>query len=153
MSEKKTMKYVRLGNSGLKVSKIILGCMTYGSPEWQSWVLPEEEGIKHIKAAYDAGINAFDTADVYSNGLSEIILGKAIKQHNMDRDRIVVMTKFWGTVGKATSTQTIGKPGEELDAQGYVNQRGSSRKAIDSTMKHLSKKPQVPFPVYHGCSS
>ena len=74
---------VRLGNSGLKVSKIILGCMSYGSPgvyfamhlldsgrsrpaEWQAWVLPEEEGIKHIKAAYDAGINTFDTANVRS---------------------------------------------------------------------------------------
>lgn len=55
---------VRLGKSGLKVSKIILGCMSYGSSEWQDWVLPEEEGIKHIKAAYDAGIQTFDTAGV-----------------------------------------------------------------------------------------
>jgi aryl-alcohol dehydrogenase-like predicted oxidoreductase len=45
------MQYVRLGNSGLKVSRIILGCMSYGSPEWQSWVLPEEEGLKHIKVS------------------------------------------------------------------------------------------------------
>ena len=55
---------VNLGKSGLKVSKIILGAMTYGSSSWQSWVLDEEESIKHIKTAYDAGINAFDTADV-----------------------------------------------------------------------------------------
>jgi hypothetical protein len=55
---------VRLGKSGLKVSRIILGCMSYGSPEWQKWVLGEEDGIAHIKAAYDAGINAFDTANV-----------------------------------------------------------------------------------------
>lgn len=55
---------VRLGNSGLKVSKIILGCLSYGDPTSQSWLLSEEEGIKHIKAAYDAGINAFDTANV-----------------------------------------------------------------------------------------
>jgi aryl-alcohol dehydrogenase-like predicted oxidoreductase len=55
---------VRLGKSGLKVSRIILGCMSYGSPEWQDWVLGEEEGIKHIKAAFDLGINAFDTANV-----------------------------------------------------------------------------------------
>jgi predicted oxidoreductase len=55
---------VRLGASGLKVSRIILGCMTYGNPEWQGWVLGEEEGIAHIKAAYDLGINTFDTADV-----------------------------------------------------------------------------------------
>jgi predicted oxidoreductase len=55
---------VRLGKSGLKVSRIILGCMTYGNPKWQNWVLGEEEGIAHIKAAYDLGINTFDTADV-----------------------------------------------------------------------------------------
>lgn len=61
---------VRLGKSGLKVSKIILGCMSYGSSEWQDWVLPEEEGIKHIKAAYDAGIQTFDTAGVRVNSLT-----------------------------------------------------------------------------------
>ncbi|KAH8113758.1 NADP-dependent oxidoreductase domain-containing protein [Phellopilus nigrolimitatus] len=88
----------RLGKSGLKVSRIILGCMNYVDPGWMSWLLPEEEGMKHIKAAYDAGIQTFDTADplnkcVYSNGLSEIILGKAIKKYNFPRDEIVVMTK------------------------------------------------------------
>jgi aryl-alcohol dehydrogenase-like predicted oxidoreductase len=56
---------VRLGKSGLKVSRIILGCMSYGTPEWQGWVLKEAEGIAHIKAAYDLGINTFDTADVW----------------------------------------------------------------------------------------
>jgi predicted oxidoreductase len=55
---------VRLGKSGLKVSRIILGCMSYGSPDWQGWVLGEDEGIAHIKAAYDHGINAFDTSNV-----------------------------------------------------------------------------------------
>ena len=55
---------MRLGNSGLKVSKIILGCMSYGGPEWQEWVLGEEEAIKHIKYAYEQGIQTFDTANV-----------------------------------------------------------------------------------------
>jgi aryl-alcohol dehydrogenase-like predicted oxidoreductase len=55
---------VRLGSSGLKVSKFILGCMSYGSPEWQGWVLDEEASLEQIKYAYDAGINAFDTANV-----------------------------------------------------------------------------------------
>ncbi|KAG8946062.1 hypothetical protein FRC03_001509, partial [Tulasnella sp. 419] len=63
-----TMQYVRLGKSGLKVSRIILGCMTYGDPKWQGWVLPEEESMEHIKHAYELGINAFDTANIYSNG-------------------------------------------------------------------------------------
>ncbi len=57
---------VGLGSSGLKVSKLILGCMSYGNPGWYSWILPEEEGFEHIKAAYDTGINTFDTADVGS---------------------------------------------------------------------------------------
>ncbi|KAG8700344.1 hypothetical protein FRC08_004758 [Ceratobasidium sp. 394] len=90
---KQKMTYVRLGNSGLKVSRIILGLMSYGSSEWLKWVLGEEEGIEHIKAAYDAGIQTFDTANAYSNGESERILGKAIKQLNLPRDEIVVMTK------------------------------------------------------------
>ncbi|KAF8652904.1 hypothetical protein AX14_008323 [Amanita brunnescens Koide BX004] len=68
--QKREMPYVRLGNSGLKVSRIILGCMSYGTPEWNSWVLGEEESLKMIKAAYDAGINTFDTANTYSNGAS-----------------------------------------------------------------------------------
>lgn len=55
---------VRLGNSGLKVSKIILGCMSYGTPDWHQWVLGEDEALEHIKYAYDAGINTFDTANV-----------------------------------------------------------------------------------------
>src|SRR5882762_6285049 len=55
---------VRLGRSGLKISRIVLGCMSYGSPEWMPWILGEEEGIKQIKTAYDAGIQTFDTADV-----------------------------------------------------------------------------------------
>ncbi|PSR70429.1 hypothetical protein PHLCEN_2v13680 [Hermanssonia centrifuga] len=84
---------VRLGNSGLKVSKIILGTMQYGNKSWQDWLLEEDEAIKHIKYAYDHGIQTFDTADVYSNGLSEKILGNAIKQLNLPREELVIMTK------------------------------------------------------------
>ncbi|KAG9017565.1 hypothetical protein FRB90_000770 [Tulasnella sp. 427] len=122
------MPYVRIGKSGLKVSRLILGCMSYGSPEWAGWVLPEEEGIKHIKAAYDMGINAFDTANLYSNGLSEVILGKAIKQHNLPRDEIVVMTKLWGTVARTTSEALAWASQEELGKNRYTNQQGLSRK-------------------------
>ncbi|KAJ7109488.1 Aldo keto reductase [Mycena epipterygia] len=122
----KKISYRRLGNSGLKVSRIILGCMSYGTPEWQDWVLPEEEGLKHIKVAYDAGINTFDTSNVYSNGASEVVLGKAIKQFNLPRDEIVVMTKV-----------SFLNPAEQNpDNFGYVNQHGLSRKHIfDSVRK------------------
>jgi len=139
MSVPKTMPYVRLGKSGLKVSKIILGCMSYGSPEWQSWVLPEEEGIKHIKVAYDAGINTFDTANMYSHGLSEVILGKAIKQHKLPRDEIVVMTKVFAAVGREYGTK------DKSEALGYVNQSGLSRKHIFESVKHSLDRLQLDY--------
>ncbi|KAL1726648.1 NADP-dependent oxidoreductase domain-containing protein [Schizophyllum commune] len=143
MSYPKKVPYVRLGNSGLKVSKIILGCMSYGSPEWQAWVLPEEEGIKHIKAAYDAGINTFDTANVYSNGLSEVILGKAIKQHNLPREEIVVMTKVFGEVKRNISEGWT--PNVDPDTVGYVNQHGLSRKHIFDSVKHSLERLQLDY--------
>ncbi|TFK34294.1 NADP-dependent oxidoreductase domain-containing protein [Crucibulum laeve] len=139
---KKNMPYVCLGNSGLKISKIILGCMSYGTPEWQSWVLPEEESIQHIKAAYDAGINTFDTANVYSNGLSEIILGKAIKQHKLPRDEIVVMTKMYSAVRRSYNESYLRQDDDEL---GYVNQHGLSRKHIFESVKHSLERLQLDY--------
>ncbi|KAK0482789.1 NADP-dependent oxidoreductase domain-containing protein [Armillaria novae-zelandiae] len=138
-----SIEYVRLGQSGLKVSKIILGCMTYGSPEWQKWVLGKDEGIAHIKAAYDAGINAFDTANVYSNGLSEIILGEAIKKYEFPRDKIVVLTKVYGVVGKEPDLNLFGDP--KSDTVGYVNQHGLSRKHIFDSVKHSLKRLQLDY--------
>lgn len=139
----RNMPYVRLGSSGLKVSRLILGCMSYGSPEWQGWVLPEEESLKHIKAAYDAGINTFDTANVYSNGQSEIVLGKAIKQFNLPRDEIVVMTKVFYTVGRTVNTPYL--DGDEQDKQGYVNQHGSSRKHVFESVKRSLERLQMDY--------
>jgi len=140
MAERKKVSYVRLGSSGLKVSQIILGCMSYGSPEFMDWVLPEEESIKHIKAAYDAGINTFDTANLYSNGHSEIVLGKAIKQLNLPRDEIVVMTKLFCAVGRGfTFNINAG------DNDGYVNQHGLSRKHIFESVKHSLERLQLDY--------
>jgi aryl-alcohol dehydrogenase-like predicted oxidoreductase len=65
----------RVGNSGLKVSSVVLGCMTYGDKKWQPWVMEEEEALPIMKYAYDQGINTFDVADAYSNGRSEEIVG------------------------------------------------------------------------------
>ncbi|KAJ3560186.1 hypothetical protein NP233_g11002 [Leucocoprinus birnbaumii] len=138
MAESKNrMSYVRLGNSGLKVSKIILGCMSYGSSDWQPWVLNEEGGIKHIKAAYDYGINTFDTANAYSNGLSEVVLGKAIKELQLPREEIVILTKLFFPVGKEPGTVTFGA---DVDKNKYVNQSGLSRKHIfDSVRRSLDR--------------
>lgn len=108
-----------------------------GTPEWQPWVLPEEEGIKHIKLAYDAGINAFDTANVYSNGESEIILGKAIKELKLPRDEIVVLTKVFFTVAHSPSERLFGVSSAEIDQRGYVNQHGLSRKVSRTSFSTL----------------
>ena len=74
------MDYVNLGATGLKVSRICLGAMTYGSSKWREWVLDEEASRPLIKQALDAGINFFDTADMYSLGASEEVLGRALKE-------------------------------------------------------------------------
>lgn len=140
-----SVPYVRLGKSGLKVSKIILGCMSYGHPDWAGWVLEEEEGIKQIKAAYDLGINTFDTANVYSAGVSEIILGKAIKQHNLPRDEIVVMTKVYGTVGRTPADTGAGWTDADFERNRYTNQRGLSRKHIFESVRHSLDRLQLDY--------
>ncbi|CAE7118231.1 unnamed protein product [Rhizoctonia solani] len=143
-ANKKTMPYVRLGKSGLKISRVILGLMSYGNDEWAKWVLNEEEGIKHIKAAYDAGIQTFDTANVYSNGESERILGKAIKELKLPRDEIVVMTKLYGVVARTPGERLFGD-NEKADATGYVNQYGLSRKHIFESIKHSLERLQLDY--------
>ncbi|KAH7338034.1 Aldo keto reductase [Rhizoctonia solani] len=158
--ENKKMTYVRLGNSGLKISRLILGLMSYGSKEWANWVLEEEEAIQHIKKAYEAGIQTFDTADMYSNGESERILGKAIKQLNLPRDEIVVMTKLYGVVGRNPGDHYIGNP-QNAEANGYVNQYGLSRKChrfdyntpIEETMQALHDIVKAGYARYIGMSS
>ncbi len=105
------MDYVRLGQTGLKVSRLCLGCMTYGSSKWRPWVLDEEAALPFFKAAIEAGINFFDTADVYSQGESERVTGKALKEY-AKRHEVVLATKVNGPMG------------------GDPNNRGLSRKHI-----------------------
>ncbi|KZT33896.1 aryl-alcohol dehydrogenase [Sistotremastrum suecicum HHB10207 ss-3] len=136
---KTSMQYV------LKVSRIILGMMTYGSAEWQPWVRDEQLGMEHVKAAYDAGIQTFDTANVYSNGLSETILGKAIKEYNLPREEIVVMTKVFFTVGKAPGVSFFEGASETPEQCGYVNQHGLSRKHIFDSVKASLGRLQLEY--------
>src|ERR671939_942468 len=86
------MDYVRLGNTGLKVSRICLGTMTYGTPQWRPWVLDESASRPFITRALEHGINFFDTADMYSRGVSEEVLGRALKEH-VARDQVMIATK------------------------------------------------------------
>src|SRR6186997_1782521 len=73
------MEYINLGPTGLKVSRLCLGAMTYGSKQWRPWILEEEEARPFIRQALELGINYFDTADMYSVGKSEEVLGRALK--------------------------------------------------------------------------
>jgi aryl-alcohol dehydrogenase (NADP+) len=117
------MDTVRLGATGLKVSRICLGAMTYGTPKWRDWVLDEEASRPFIKRALEAGINFFDTADVYSTGVSEEVLGRALRDFGGRRDQYVVATKVCGVMGKG------------------ANDSGLSRKhimaSIDASLKRL----------------
>jgi aryl-alcohol dehydrogenase (NADP+) len=88
-----TMQYARLGKTGLKVSRLCLGMMTYGTKSWRDWALTEDESKPFVARALDAGINFFDTADVYSNGVSEEILGRALRDLGVDREDVVIATK------------------------------------------------------------
>src|SRR3954468_22359547 len=85
------MDYIRLGRTGLKVSRLCLGTMTYGTPEWRPWVLDEAVGRPFIARALEHGINFSDTADMDSRGVSEQVLGGALKDRQ--RDELVIATK------------------------------------------------------------
>jgi aryl-alcohol dehydrogenase (NADP+) len=87
------MEYVKLGSAGLKVSRLCLGTMTYGSRKWREWVLDEDESRPFIRRALELGINFFDTADMYSAGASEEVLGRALRDFGPSRDGVVVATK------------------------------------------------------------
>ena len=93
------MKYVNLGNTGTKVGRLCLGMMTYGTKEWSEWILEEEESRPFIKRALELGFNFFDTADIYSFGRSEEILGRALRDFGAKRDRIVIATKVSQPMG------------------------------------------------------
>jgi aryl-alcohol dehydrogenase-like predicted oxidoreductase len=102
------MDYVRLGNTGLKVSRISLGTMTYGSPQWRDWVLPEDQSRPFISAALDMGINFFDTADVYSLGASEEVLGRALRDFAR-REQVVIASKVHGVMGSGPNDRGLSR--------------------------------------------
>lgn len=117
------MEYVNLGRTGLRVSQVCLGTMNFGSPEWRSWALPAEIARPLIQHALELGINFFDTANMYSLGVSERILGDTIKEF-AKRDEVVIATKVFWPMGDGPT------------------QRGLSRKhimeAIDASLRRLN---------------
>ncbi len=117
------MDYVNLGATGIKVSRIALGCMTYGSSKWRPWILEEEASRPFFRKAWESGINIFDTADIYSDGASETVLGNALRDLAIPREQVVIATKVFNPMGPT------------------ANQRGLSKKhivhAIDASLKRL----------------
>jgi aryl-alcohol dehydrogenase (NADP+) len=117
------MEYVNLGSAGVKVSRLCLGTMTYGSKQWREWVLDEPESRPFIRRALELGINFFDTADMYSVGASEEVLGRALREFGPPRDRVVIATKVFNAMSDDP------------------NDRGLSRKhirhAIDNSLRRL----------------
>jgi aryl-alcohol dehydrogenase-like predicted oxidoreductase len=111
------MEYTTLGNTGTTVSKICLGCMSFGDPDWREWVLDEEDGKEMVERAIELGVNFFDTANMYSNGASERVLGEALDGH--DRDEFVVATKGYFQMDESNP-----------------NSGGLSRKAIEQELSN-----------------
>ncbi|KAL6411814.1 aldo-keto reductase [Ilyonectria robusta] len=129
----------QLGDSGLKISQIILGGMSFGDKNWQPWVLDQEEAIPIIKYAFDRGINTWDVADAYSNGRSEEIIGNAIKKLEIPRSKLVIMTKCFHYVDE---THGPISPGTfNINDGKQVNLVGLSRKhimdAVDKSIERL----------------
>ena len=120
------MEYTRLGNTGMKISRLCLGTMSYGSTNWRDWLLDETTARPFFKQAIEAGINFFDTADVYSIGVCEEIVGRALKDL-AKRDEIVIATKLYGPMG----------PGK--------NQKRLSRKHVMEAGDHSLRRLQTDF--------
>jgi aryl-alcohol dehydrogenase-like predicted oxidoreductase len=117
------MDYVNLGRSGLRVSRIGLGMMSFGDPATQNWALPEDAAEPILRRAVEAGITLFDTADMYSEGVSEEITGRLLRSHFPNRDEYVIATKVYYPMGMGS------------------NERGLSRKhllaGIDASLRRL----------------
>jgi aryl-alcohol dehydrogenase-like predicted oxidoreductase len=103
------MQYTNLGKTGLKVSRLCLGMMTYGSKQWRSWALEEKEARPFVKHALDAGINFFDTADIYSLGASEQILGNSLHHFAVPRKDVVIATKVFHAMGDGPNDQGLSR--------------------------------------------
>jgi len=117
------MHYGNLGTAGVKVSRVALGCLTFGSKRWRPWVLEEEDAVALIKRALDHGINFFDTADFYSLGASEEVLGRALRRLGVPRRRVVIASK-------------VGLPvGDDPNERGLSRQH--IRHALEATLRRL----------------
>lgn len=135
------MSFQALGDSGLQISRIIVGCMSFGKKSWIDWVIEDEEKVLLIlKKCYDNGLRTFDTADVYSNGQSEILLRKFIEKYNIPRDRIVILSKLFFLVDPNVKEMKFGTQPEGTADYEYINSKGLSRKHIFDAAKGINER-------------
>ncbi len=160
------MQYTNLGPTGVRVSRICLGMMTYGSSAWRDWVLDYDASLPFVEAALEGGINFFDTADVYSNGVSEEVLGQALADVGVDREDVVIATKCfngthdrqrnrWGLSRKhilAACDASLARLGTDyIDL--YQIHRFDPRTPIEETIDTLTHLVRVGKVRYLGASS
>lgn len=159
------MRYVRLGTTGLKVSPICLGMMSYGDPGWRDWIIPEADAEAFVELAADLGVNFFDTADVYSQGVSEEVTGRLLKRAFARREDYVVATKVFFPVGDSPNDAGLSR-GHILDAVDaslrrldvdhidlYQIHRWDPETPIEETMEALNQCVQLGKVRYIGASS
>ncbi|MBR5341485.1 MAG: aldo/keto reductase [Erysipelotrichaceae bacterium] len=153
------MEYIKLGNSDLKVSRLCLGCMSFGEPDvgQYQWTLPYEESETIIRKAYECGINFFDTSNNYSSGTSEIFLGKALK--GIDRKDVVITTKCYFNEGKLSPEaihREVLKSLEHLDTD-YIDilvlHRFDYDTPVEETLKALNEEVEMGHIRYYGASA
>ena len=138
------MEYAKLGNTDIEVSKLCVGCMSFGVPseDFHQWTLGYEDSSAMVKKALDLGINFFDTANVYSHGTSEEFLGRAIKEHTT-RDKVVIATKVYFNEGKLSKQGILTSVDESLKRLGtdyidlYIIHRFDYDTPIEETMETL----------------
>lgn len=137
------MKFVNLGDSGVKVSQIIVGCMSFGSKaEYGNWVLEDEDKVMEIlKRCYDLGLRTYDTADMYSNGVSEKLVGKFLKKYSIPRYTVVILSKCYYPVDADTPGFVIdGLANKDPNNMKFVNASGLSRKHIFDAVAASTKR-------------
>jgi len=158
------MDYVNLGRTGLKVSRLCLGMMTYGDPKWRPWTLGERAARPFIKRALDKGINFFDTADMYSRGASETVLGNALKAM-AKRHEVVIATKLYNRMSDDPNDRGLSRKHVRASIEGslrrlktdyidlYQIHRWDDETPIDETIEALDDLVREGKVLYLGASS
>ncbi len=132
------MQYTYLGRTGVKVSRLCLGCMSYGDTKWRPWVLDEQAAMPFFRKAVEAGINFFDTADVYSLGVSEEITGKALREY-AKLEQVVLATKVFARMGDGPNMEGLSRKHIQQGCEASLRRLGVE--TIDLYQIHRYRSP------------